>query len=32
MTSGRAVIRPATPADHAAIWSILEPVYRAGET
>jgi GNAT superfamily N-acetyltransferase len=32
MTLGRAVIRPATPADHAAIWSILEPVYRAGET
>jgi hypothetical protein len=26
------VIRPATPADHAAIWTILEPVIRAGET
>lgn len=26
------VIRPATDADHDAIWSILEPVYRAGET
>jgi L-amino acid N-acyltransferase YncA len=25
-------IRPATPADHPAIWSILEPVIRAGET
>lgn len=25
-------IRPATPADHEAIWAILEPVYRAGET
>ncbi|HYD12015.1 MAG TPA: GNAT family N-acetyltransferase [Allosphingosinicella sp.] len=25
-------IRPATPADHDAIWSILEPVIRAGET
>ncbi|MDO5657317.1 MAG: GNAT family N-acetyltransferase [Paracoccus sp. (in: a-proteobacteria)] len=25
-------IRPATAADHAAIWAILEPVYRAGET
>lgn len=36
MTSGaaaiEAVIRPATPADHDAIWAILEPVYRAGET
>ncbi|WEF24424.1 GNAT family N-acetyltransferase [Paracoccus sp. S3-43] len=30
---GRGVkIRPATPADHGAIWAILEPVYRAGET
>jgi ribosomal protein S18 acetylase RimI-like enzyme len=26
------LIRPAVPADHAAIWSILEPVIRAGET
>ena len=26
------LIRPATPDDHAAIWTILEPVYRAGET
>lgn len=26
------VIRLATEADHAAIWSILEPVIRAGET
>jgi L-amino acid N-acyltransferase YncA len=25
-------VRPATPADHDAIWSILEPVIRAGET
>ena len=25
-------IRPATAADHAAIWSILEPVIRAGDT
>ena len=25
-------IRPATPADADAIWSILEPVLRAGET
>ncbi|PZQ49634.1 MAG: GNAT family N-acetyltransferase [Rhodovulum sulfidophilum] len=25
-------IRPATPADHAAIWSILEPMIRAGDT
>jgi ribosomal protein S18 acetylase RimI-like enzyme len=25
-------IRPADPADRAAIWSILEPVFRAGET
>jgi len=25
-------IRPATPADHDAIWEILEPVIRAGET
>ena len=26
------LIRPATVADHPAIWTILEPVYRAGET
>jgi L-amino acid N-acyltransferase YncA len=26
------LIRPATPADSDAIWSILEPVVRAGET
>ncbi|WP_134680881.1 GNAT family N-acetyltransferase [Paracoccus ravus] len=26
------VIRPATCDDHDAIWTILEPVYRAGET
>ena len=26
------LIRPATPADDNAIWSILEPVIRAGET
>lgn len=25
-------IRPATPADHAAIWELLEPIIRAGET
>lgn len=25
-------IRPATPDDHAAVWAILEPVIRAGET
>jgi ribosomal protein S18 acetylase RimI-like enzyme len=25
-------IRPATPQDHPAIWAILEPVIRAGET
>lgn len=25
-------VRPATGADHAAIWAILEPVFRAGET
>lgn len=29
---GGVTIRPATAADHDAIWSILEPVYRAGET
>jgi L-amino acid N-acyltransferase YncA len=26
------LIRPATPEDHGAIWQILEPVIRAGET
>ncbi len=26
------IIRPATPQDHAAIWRIIEPVIRAGET
>lgn len=25
-------IRPATPADHDAIWSILQPVFAAGQT
>lgn len=25
-------IRPATPADHDAIWSMLEPVFRAGDS
>lgn len=29
---GGVTIRPALDADHRAIWSILEPVYRAGET
>ena len=29
---GPATIRPAGPGDHDAIWSILDPVYRAGET
>lgn len=29
---GKLAIRPAKPADHDAIWAILEPVYRAGET
>lgn len=32
MTGGGVGIRPATPADRDAIWAILEPVYRAGET
>lgn len=32
MTGGGTAIRPATPEDHEAIWRILEPVYRAGET
>lgn len=26
------LIRPATPADDAALWAMLEPVFRAGET
>lgn len=30
--AGGVDIRPATAADHDAIWAILEPVYRAGET
>lgn len=29
---GGITIRPATTDDHDAIWTILEPVYRAGET
>lgn len=29
---GAVTIRAATPADHADIWAILEPVYRAGDT
>lgn len=29
---GEVTIRPATAADHDAIWAILKPVYRAGET
>lgn len=29
---GAVAVRPATAADHEAIWAILEPVYRAGET
>lgn len=29
---GEVAIRPAHDADHDAIWAILEPVYRAGET
>lgn len=32
MTIGGTVLRPATPDDGDAIWAILEPVYRAGET
>ncbi|CAM3051818.1 Ribosomal protein S18 acetylase RimI [Paracoccus aminovorans] len=32
MTGGGTAIRPATPEDHEAIWRILKPVYRAGET
>lgn len=30
--TGNVLIREATDADHDAIWSILEPVYREGET
>ena len=30
--AGGVAIRPATDDDHDAIWAILEPVYRAGET
>ena len=26
------LIRPATPADHASIWAILDPIIRVGET
>ncbi|WP_265501186.1 GNAT family N-acetyltransferase [Paracoccus beibuensis] len=29
---GGVAIRPATASDHGAIWDILRPVYRAGET
>ena len=29
---GEVAIRPATETDHDAIWAILKPVYRAGET
>lgn len=29
---GDAVVRPAGPADEDAIWAILEPVFRAGDT
>lgn len=32
MSSSGAIIRPATADDHDAIWEILRPVYRAGET
>ncbi|MBK4214369.1 GNAT family N-acetyltransferase [Paracoccus caeni] len=32
MARGEVTIRPATDADHDAIWAILKPVYRAGET
>lgn len=32
MSGGAVTIRPATQADGGAIWAILEPVYRAGET
>ena len=29
---GAVHLRPATPADHPALWAMLEPVFRAGET
>lgn len=32
MSDGGVSIRPATSQDHDAIWSVLQPVYRAGET
>ena len=32
MTDHGMVIRPATPDDRAAIWAVLEPIIRAGET
>ncbi|WP_347267558.1 GNAT family N-acetyltransferase [Paracoccus sp. (in: a-proteobacteria)] len=32
MTPGGVAIRPATRDDDAAIWKVLQPVYRAGET
>lgn len=32
MNGGGVIVRPATPVDRDAIWSILKPVYRAGET
>ncbi|KPL68780.1 hypothetical protein SZ64_12155 [Erythrobacter sp. SG61-1L] len=32
MSSADLIIRPVTPADHDAIWSILEPVIRDGAT
>ena len=32
MSRGGVHVRPATPEDHDAIWAILKPVYRAGET
>ncbi|MDO5528233.1 MAG: N-acetyltransferase [Paracoccus sp. (in: a-proteobacteria)] len=32
MSADRLTIRPVTGADHGAIWDILKPVYRAGET
>lgn len=32
MMAGTITLRPATAADHDAIWALLEPVFRAGET
>src|ERR1700689_1714425 len=32
MTPGTPAIRPASPQDTAAVWTILEPVIRGGET